>query len=443
MSRLFRVFLAAVFLASPVSLQAQQRDGRVAVETPGLALVKPQPWSKDSQATVVKFISFTDRSARGTPGAGYYVLRLSQDRETQVKASQVVKIIIEPTLPQDIRTTEERGMIDKKKADILASAKAVPSALSAVKALCQPLDDALARFDNGEVRVAGEWQSLADFRRQETTKLETRLRQDMSVAKSKRQFDLETNPYFLKLNEFAESDASLKARLGALRGLYQKFVSREEQEEILEKLQNPALPRSDAADLLARLKSLPDPALRTGNVLKLAELADRIIEKVEALKSSFETLFSHPAPPPEVTLIPEKMDAELQVAARLLGEFRAGSPPVGLWVPSAACNACAALRDNLPAVKTSFSARDYGAAVSALSPLCSQSAQIGPQTSEAMGALESYAAETLNVFKSLREKGEGFARGGNKVEAIAALTEALTVMPDESLAQQIEELKKK
>ena len=100
MSQIRLIFLFLVSLAFSVRpLAAQNTDGHVPVEKNGFALVKPQAWSSPAQASVLKFTAYTDRSARGTPGAGYFVFRLPNQTDRQIPVAQIVKVVPQPEVP--------------------------------------------------------------------------------------------------------------------------------------------------------------------------------------------------------------------------------------------------------------------------------------------------------------------------------------------------------
>jgi hypothetical protein len=113
-------FLFLVFFGSFAgSLLAQSPDGHVAVEKSGFALFKPQPWSSPSQASPLKFTAYTDRSARGTPGAGYFVFRIANQTDRQIQVAQIVKVVTQPEVPNNISNQAEYDQIKEAIADFL------------------------------------------------------------------------------------------------------------------------------------------------------------------------------------------------------------------------------------------------------------------------------------------------------------------------------------
>ncbi len=83
--------------------QTAQSVGGSVQEKAGIALVKPQPWAKDSEATVVEFQSYINRT-------GYYEFASKSGTKRQVPASKVVKVV-EYSVPEQIQemvTAEER-----------------------------------------------------------------------------------------------------------------------------------------------------------------------------------------------------------------------------------------------------------------------------------------------------------------------------------------------
>jgi hypothetical protein len=425
-----------------LSVHAQQGNGHTAVGKSGIALVKPQSWSPVSQATVVHFTAYTDRSARATPGAGYFVLRLPGGTESQVKTAQIVKIIIRPDLPAELRSPSDRANLQKVAAELVSAADLHPSTRPALEDFAQPFHAAIARLDNGEICVDGQWQSLKEFTAREAATLEARLRANMTSAKHKKDFDFNSNPDFVRLLGISESDRTVRLRLSALQTQFKKLVSQEEQAAILAQLGVPGLPRAEVTDLVTRLKNLPDLEISSRMVIEQAARASRMSDEVDAIKAAFEAHFAIPAKPGEGGLPSSGIVSRLRVAEANIREWLRESPPAAIWIPEATVKACVALVDGLPAVEDSFATRDYAAAASALSPLVDESRQVGQATSAALVALHSFANAEQARFNTLLAQGDALASAGNKPEAIAKFTEALTIMPSQDVSERIEALKK-
>jgi hypothetical protein len=427
---------------SLVPLHAQERDGSTIVQTPGIALVKPQPWSKPVEAEVVKFSAFTDRTARGSAGAGYFVLRLPSGKDTQIPSARLVKLIIKPKTTIELIDDSQRKELQKNIDEIRASIAAVPAAASALADYLKPLQAAASRYDAGEVMIgADRWETREKNRLSEITKIEFRLRRAMTEAKIKKDFDLDANADFSRLMEFAESDAALKARLDAMRLECAKLVSREEQDAILVKLQSPLSP-SAATLLLDQLKALSDPSPRTVSVLRQADVAAELTRGIDDLKQGFESLWSEESlSKGSVPVVPADITTQIEALTSKIAVFHAGAPPAGIWLPTSAFDACVILKNALPTLQARLSERDYKTAIEETTALSPYARQIGSKSTEAFKTLKSYANGQIAKFSSLVDEGNTLLPGKDKKLAVAKFQEALAIMPDANLEKRISEIK--
>ena len=438
---LFTRFVLFYAVLSLVPLHAQERDGNTIVQTPGIALVKPQPWSKPTESEVVKFSAFTDRTARGSSGAGYFVLRLPSGKDTQIPSARVLKLILKPNTTTVLIEDSQRKELQKNIDEIRSAIAAVPAAATALADYLKPLQANASRYDAGEVMIgADKWQTREEYRQSEIQKIEFRLRRAMSEAKIKKEFDLDANADFAKLTEFAASDAALNIRLVAMRLERAKLVSREEQEAIFVKLQSPLSP-SAATLLLDQLKALSDPSPRTVSVLRQADVAAELTKGIDALKQGLESLWNQESlSQGDVPVVPADLTTQIDALTSKIAVFRAGRPPAGIWLPSSAFDACVALKNALPTLQAQFSARDYKAVIERVIALSPSARQIGSKSMEALEILKSYANGQIAKFSTLVEEGNHLLMGTDKKLALAKFQEALAIMPDADLEKRISEI---
>ncbi len=439
---LYSRFVLICALLSIVPLHAQERDGNTIIPNPGIALVKPQPWSKPAEAEVVKFSAFTDRTARGSAGAGYFVLRLPSGKDTQIPSARVVKLILKPKTPTELIDDSQRKELQKSIDEIRGAIAAVPAASTALADYLKPLQAVAARYDGGEVMIGTDkWETREKNRQSEITKIEFRLRRAMSEAKIKKDFDLNSNADFSRLTEFAESDAALKARLDAMKIECAKLVSREEQDAIFVKLESPLSP-DVAALLLDKLKALSDPTPRTVSVLRQAVVAAELSKEIDALKQGFESLWNEESLSKGILpVFPADITTQIDALTSKIAVFHAGAPPAGIWLPSSAFDACVALKNALPALQARLSERDYNAAIEGVTALGTSARQIGSKSIEAMEILKSYANGQIAKFSVLVDEGNTLLTGTDKKLAVAKFQEALAIMPDANLEKRISEIK--
>jgi hypothetical protein len=441
MLHFLRLALICAFVAL-VPLHAQDRDGNTIVQTSGVALVKPQPWSKPSEAEVVKFSAFTDRTARGSAGAGYFVLRLPSGKDTQIPSARIVKLILQPKTPTELIEDSQRSELQKSIDEMKTAIAAVPAAATVILEYLKPLQAIASRYDAGEVMTSPDkWETREKYRQLEIQKIEFRLRRAMADAKIKKDFDLNSNADFSKLTEFAASDAALQARLDAMRLECAKLVSREEQDAILVKLQSPLSP-SAAAILLDKLKSLSDPSPRTTSVLRQADIAVELTKEIDALKLGIESLWNEESLSKGILpTAPADLTSQIGSLISKLAVFRAGSPPAGIWLPTPAFDACVTLKDTLATLQARLTERDYKAAIEGVSALMPSARQIGSKTTAALESIKSYAEGQIAKFSTLVDEGNTLLNGTDKKLAVAKFKEALAVMPDANLEKRISEIK--
>jgi len=433
------ILCAAILI---VPLHAQERDGNTIVQTSGIALVKPQPWSKPAESEVVKFTAFTDRTARGSAGAGYFVLRLPSGKATQIPSARVVKLILNPKMPTELVDDSQRRELQKSIDEITAAIAAVPAAAVALNDYLKPLQVAAARYDADEVMVGpNKWETREKNRQSEIQKIEFRLRRAMTEAKIKKDFDLDTNADFAKLTDLAAADAALKARLYAMKLECAKLVSREEQDAILAKLQSPLSP-SAAALLLDQLKALSDPSPRTTSVLRQGDVASALTKDIDTLKQSFESLWNEESlSTGALPDVPADTVAQIDALTSKIAVFHAGAPPAGIWLPSSTFDACVAIKNALPTLQARITERDYRAAIEGINALSAPARQIGSKTTTALVTIKTYSDAQIAKFSALVDEGNTLLTGKDKKLALAKFQEALAIMPDANLEKRISEIK--
>ncbi len=445
MRSFFKAILFVALSLGVCKLSAQTRDGSTPVAKRGFALVKPQTWSPANQATVQKFVKFTDRTARGTPGAGYFVFELSNNQERQVPASQVVKIVVEPEVPKDMLSQADCDALQKFIADFNQIGVAFPQAATLIAEMLKPSLDAVTQFKAGKVRINEGYISEKEYKKMLFDKVEAKLYQDIReavTAKAVVAFRLISNDDFLKLQDLAKTEMDLQGRLNAVKTRYDELCAKEDMNELLAKLENPNLEPSSLAVILGRLKKVPTPDSQIRRVIEQADAASQISNLVNEIKSALEALFVNLPENGAVPSLGPQLASQIQTLETQFTIFSSGSPPSGINVPSESVTAAIALGNQLPKLDSLLLERDFFAADTAIAPLVQSSAKIGSKTNEGIKALQSFITAKLGAFSKLREEAVMLAQAGKKKEALAKYLEALAIMPNAQLAAQVEELKK-
>lgn len=440
MSGLLRFFGFCLFFAF-FPLHAQERDGNVVVEKQGFALVKPQAWSSAANAELVKFTAFTDRTAQGSSGAGYFVLRLPSGTNRQVANACLVKLVFKPEMPDNLIEDSERQTLQKNIEDLVLTSTTLPASRVTLTEYLKPLQAAAARYDSGEVLESGKWLTRQKHKSALAQKLEPKLHLAMLTARIKKEFDLAGHPDFLKLSEFAAKDATLRKRLDKMLAEHATLVSFENQAEILAQLQS-SLSRADADRLITQLKEFSDPSLRTASVLKQADTAAELSKDIEIVKQEIESLWNRDdLAQGKLPKLSADLSERIGTLAGKVKVFQAGSPPTGLWVPVAILDSSVALRDGLNVLQARFEAREYKTMVQTVNTLSPSVIPIGPKTRDAFDLVKVYPNVEISKFSKLVEEGKSFLAAGDKKSASAKFEAALALMPDSDIETRLLEIK--
>lgn len=427
---------AALLLVFSASLAAQERDGRVFVETPGIALVKPQPWSPASSAQVLRFDAYSDRRARGHGNQGYFEFRTAAGNATrQYQAAQVVEFIPAPEIPAEIRAQDVRDRLAGEAGRMAAIARAVPGAARDLGELLQPLTEAVAEFDSGKFRVNGKWVPKSELQRQDALRFSKALRMEMAQAKRKADFDLESNTYFVSLARLADGDPEALGRLEAFRSEHRALVEAEGIQEAVSLLRKPGTTPSEAALLLGRLRASESPGESAKLVLRQADAAAALATGAASVRDSLDAALGNRPP-----VVSPELAARIRELSAKANAYRAGNPPRAIPAPLAEAEAFSAFAATWPRTLGLMDSRDFSAASRELASLESRCALVGPNACAAISELKTAATIEVDKFQKLRREGEEALGAGNKAGAAEKFREALAVMPDAELESKLSQI---
>ena len=435
-SRLIGLFLV---LVTSVSLSAQSQlsgDGRQAVEKSGIALVKPQKWSKPNEAVPVRFTAYTNRG-------GYFVFRTPSGQERQVWVDQIVgsKPILEPVIPSEILDAAQRNDLQNQVVELKRLAAQSPSAAIELGQYAKPFIEALQRYDAGEVRVNGIWELASKYRASQFYDAQVVLQKSIEQEVDKSQFDLEENSNFKQLIELSKNDASLGAKVQAIRDDFQKKALSERQHKIIDQLTNPHTTESEAQALIQELESFKNPDEKTKAVLQQAVTAGLLDQEILKIKTALEAHFAAQTPSETPPKLPINLELETQILAGQISTFRMTSPPVGIRISDATARAIAEVSGGLPKTTSLFDQRKYVEAATLLTNLNAQAANIGPATQRVILALQVAATKKVDLFSKLRAEGDKEEKAGNIPAALEKYNAALEISPNSDLSAKIEQLK--
>jgi len=430
-------FLLALLAASTLSAQTSLTgDGRQAVEKSGIALVKPQKWSKSNEAVVMRFTAYTNRG-------GYFVLRTPSGQDRQVWVEQIVggAPLPNPEIPDEIITPTQRNALLAEIDLIKQLLIKVPSAKIDLEEFAKPFVEAIKRYDGGEVRISGRWEPVATFRAREFSIAESQLRQAISEETEKAKFDLEQHSLFKQLLELSKGNAQLEAKIEAIRTGLKNKVLAERQAKTIATLSNPNTSDADAAQLLAELKAINEPDPRVTRILEQAVTAELLQQEISKFQKEMEAYFAAMTPgdtPPKLSII---LELQNQIISEQVAKFRSSAPPAAVRIPEENARALSEISTGLPKLSSLFEQRNYSEAATDLSRLTPQAARIGPGTEAVFVSLKTAATKQVDLFTKLRAEGATAEKEGNTKEAIAKYSAALEVSPNAELSAKIEQLK--
>ncbi len=435
-SRLIGLFLV---LVTSVTLSAQSQlsgDGRQAVQKSGIALVKPQKWSKSNEAVPVRFTAYTNRG-------GYFVFRTPSGQERQVWVDQIVgsKPILEPEMPDDILDSAQRNALQTQITELKSLAAQSPSAAIELGQYAKPFIEALQRYDAGEVRVNGTWEPASKYRASQFYAAQVVLQKSIEQEVDKSKFDLEENSNFKQLVELSKNDASLEAKVQAIRDDFQKKALSERQHKIIDQLTNPHTTEPEAQSLLKELDAFKNPDEKTKTILQQAVTAELLDQEIQKIKTALENHFVGQSPSETPPKLPINLELEIQILAGQISTFRMTSPPVGIRISDATARAIAEISSGLPKTTSLFEQRNYVEAATLLTNLNSQAANIGPATQQVIIALQVAATKKVDLFTKLRSEGDTEEKAGNIPAALEKYNAALEISPNADLSAKIEQLK--
>jgi len=438
------IFLPFILLSClvllPLSAPAQIADGPRTKESPGLALVKPQAWSKDDQATVLEFLGFTDHS-------GYCEFRTARVPNYQVASAKIVKLVVYPESPKSLTTAEQRAFLQKTVDDFAALSAKFPSATRQLDKAAAPLKADAAKYDAGNVKDGGQWLLRSVYYRQKATALADLLRPELIAAPRIKEVDLTMNQYYLGLQDLAKAEPSVSGVVEGIRSLYQSLARKADRDTLLNQLNSPTIGFDQAVDLVKQLKALqPGEDARANLFVQSWDTAianaGKLTKQITDAQKQFEAAMPVSVDSVKAPAISPELSANLDALADAVKSFRSGSPPPAIRVPLHLADAMRTCGEKFPGLAKQIQAREFLDAKSVLDPLTNQVDIIGPKTAKALSVLQKKLAAEIEKFQTLRNEGKMLAENDKIEEALKKYQAAFAIIPAKDVAAQIDALKK-
>jgi len=449
-SSLFRsaANMLTALIAFNVPLVAQTDGGFTVQERPGIVLVKPQAWSKNEQAIVMEFEGFTDRTVKGTPGAGYYEFKTKASDKKQIPASKVVTLLVFPdpkNFPQII-SSQDRDQVSKLIKEIKDSVTEFPAAQTYINPSLKKLGEEVALYDSGKVKVGGVWQPRETYLAGQVANLGTQLRGDILRTNPPSSFDLNADPRFIALQGLAGTSASANALAKELTALHDKLVRTEARSALLARLNDTSISLSEAEGAVARLKALnadEDPKsaaflkkweASVASVKAMNDTAKPLTESFELEMTPIQAFDTLPQPSSELS-------AKISPLRDQVRLFIATNPAPVLLIDAKSPIALVQVTEGLTKLGPIFLEKRFLDAKDILDALISKSGIVGPETLRVISGLQTFAAEKIGQFSRQREEAQLLLSSGKKEEALAKFEEAYATIADGMVAEEIAKLK--
>lgn len=409
-----------------------------APEKPGIALVKPQPWSKDNEATALEFLAVSNRT-------GYYQFRTVKQSAHQVPTAKVVELIIYPEALPTLASAAQRATVQKMVDELAGSAKKYPSAARLLDQASAPLKADLQKYDAGNVKDAGQWIPKSAYFQQKAAALANVLKPEILSAPKIKELVLAEDQYYIGLKELAESEPSVNTVIAGIQVLYDSRVRQEDRAEILRQLNSPKISFEEASDLVKKLRGMQPQEDAAANLFlqswdAAVGKASQLTKQIEGVQAQFEAGMAAPGSSPPV-LSPE-LATSLAGMTAAVRAYRAGSPPPMISVPLPLADALTAFGDNLPVLNKQVAEKQLLDAKSILDSLVRQAVMIGPKTTEALAGTQTRVNGDVEKFLLLRDEAKMLADNANKPAALKKYEQAFELISEKDIAEQIEAMKK-
>ena len=446
--RITYAYIAILLCLTASTFQGQSGDGFSVQQRPGLALIKPQPWSKDSEVAVLEFQAFINRTADGTPGAGYYEFRTKQASRRQVSVGRIVKLVVYPDVDQfpEVVSAQDRQSLASRIEEIRAIVAKFPVSRSYLDPSTALLREELAQYDSGKVKTEGVWVSRQSFVRDKAIKLAQLLKADIARARPPSSLDLESDPRYLALKDLAEANSDAKKHAAEVSTQFGELVRAEKRSNLLEKLGRSGISLDEVETLLDQLRTLkPNEDPKSVARLKVWDSGLAVVRatsaEAERISKSMErelAAFNPGEPPAQLSAGLEK---QISTMSGTIAGFLATNPPSQLAAavrqPATLCQA----GTDFNKLKAIFDEKRYLEAKDILDELTRNAALFGPETLRAVTGLRQQAVAKIEQFTRLRDEAKLLADSGKKSEALAKFEAAFSVIPDSDVGQQIVQLR--
>ncbi len=442
-------FCSALLLCATVPLPgAQSGSGFVLQKRAGVVFVKPQPWSRDSEATVFEFQAFINRTADGGFGAGYYEFQTKNAERRQIPTARIVKLVIYPDVQEfgDIIGQQDRRVLVSAIEELERVAAKYPSSRPYLEPSIGKLNDEIAQFDSGNVKSQGVWMSRQTYIKRLATKLANQLKAEIARAQPPSSMNLEDDPRFISLRDLAGTNADAQRLATEVSAHLEALVREEKRRDLLAKLARPTTTLSEAKAMVEQLTALrPSEDTKAAAFVKTWKsglaTAEAASAEAEEICASLERELAGFSAPEGLPTISAELDKQIFALKGRMTRFMATKPPSQLVGITQRAAAICDTEADFTKLKAIFVGKQYLEAKDVLDDLARRAGLIGPQTVRVVTTLQRSTVERIEEFTRLRAEGKLLAESGKKLEALEKFDAAFAVVPDAEVGQQISQLK--
>jgi len=404
-------------------------------------LIKPQAWSKNSEATVLEFQSLVNRT-------GYYEFETKQVGKRQIPSGKVAKVFFYPNAQQtgDIVKPEDRQSLQVMVDEIKGITNEFPASVTYVQPCLKDVQGELAKYDSGNVKINGQWTPATNYLAGKANNLVSQLKSDIVRSTSDTPVDLSNDPRFIALKDLAKANPKLNSAVKEIYDLQQKQLRFQQRAVIITKIGGTGVTLADAEPLVAKLKSLkPEEDPKSAAFVKAWDTsvvsADKISQQaapvVQSLETEMAAITVQDAPP----ALSHDLSNQISSLNGTISLFIATSPPPQILGKIRPARAMCLINSDLPKLNASFEHKQFLEAKETLNELSQDASSIGPSTEKVLAALQRYTADQIDSFSKAREEAKLLADSGKKPEALAKYEAAFEIIPDSAVGDQIAQLK--
>lgn len=426
---------------------AQVGDGSRMVEDGGVALIKPQAWSKPGQATVFEFTGYVDRSATGNTSAGYFVLRSKTGKEHQIPSSRIVKIAIIPDVSKvtDLRSPAQRDQLVEAIAGIEETAAAYPATAPYLDQAIADLRTIVGRYDGGEVLMDGQWMKKQSFHQHQADKLAAILEPEIRTARPPGSLNLPADPRFAELMDLSADSPRARQHIDRLKEINNELAAKTRRREICDAVRNPSLSLATIRARMAELENLgPGDSATARQVLKewaksseaFSLLSDKSPALAGEIDRSLQGIEEYPAPPS----LSDSLRAKIQDLASPADRLDHAAAPAQLRAAASKDLAVVSFGRLLLTVPELLAENKYFELKSSLDRMTGLAPMVGESAESYTSGMKEWVDARVNEFVKLRDNGQNLLDAGKTTEAIAEWRKALELIPDPQLSGSLREL---